>query len=80
MCEAGTKSRGASNMNIHCDRFTDCNVEITLGSDCLGCLNWPGRGGGGVLSSKHIYVISRSLPVADNWIDEDEELPLRIRI
>ena len=29
--------------------FTDCSVEVTLRSDCLGCLNWPGRRG--VLSS-----------------------------
>ena len=26
-------------------RFTDCSVEVTLRSDCLGCLNWPGRRG-----------------------------------
>ena len=26
-------------------RFTDCSVEVTLRSDCLGCLNWPRRRG-----------------------------------
>ena len=26
-------------------RFTDCSVEVTLRSDCLGCLNSPGRRG-----------------------------------
>ena len=51
-------------------RFTDCSVEVTLRSHCLGCLSWPGRRG--VLNAYHIYVISRSPPVADNWIDEDE--------
>ena len=46
-------------------RFTDCSVDVTLRSDCLG-----GQGGWGFWT-QHIYVISRSLPVADNWIDED---------
>ena len=41
VCEAGTKMRGASNMNIHYDVtcFTDCSVEVTLRSDFLGRLN-----------------------------------------
>ena len=44
VCEAGTKMRGVSNMNrpIHYDvtvLFTDCSVEVTLRSDCLGRLN-----------------------------------------
>ena len=57
-------------------RFTDCSVEVTLRSDCLGRLNklWIGQGGGGrrgVLNSiAHIRVI-KVLPVADNCIDED---------
>ena len=28
-----------------CHRFTDCSVEVTLRSDCLSCLNLPGRRG-----------------------------------
>ena len=40
-----------------------------------GQIVWPagvGQGRGGFRThSTYIYVISRSLPVADNWIDED---------
>ena len=46
-------------------RFSDCSVEVTLRSDCLGCLNWPGRRG--VLNSQHIYVISAGSRQLDRW-------------
>ena len=57
-------------------RLTDCSVEVTLRSDCLGRLNqlWIGQGGGGRRGGSeliaHIQVI-QVLPVADNCIDED---------
>ena len=41
-------------------RFTDCSVEVTLRSDCLGCLNWPGRRGGGSELIAHIRDIQES--------------------
>ena len=57
-------------MNIHYDvTGLLTGMEVTLRSDCLACRSWAGKRG--VLYSKHIYVISRSLPVADYWIDED---------
>ena len=63
-------------------RFTDNSVEVTLRSDCLGCLSWPGRRG--VLYSKNICVISRSLPVAGKCIDGDdrtgENRPIKFRV
>ena len=48
-------------------RFTDCSVDVTLRSDCLGCLNWPGRMG--VLNSAHIRDIqeSASSRQLDRW-------------
>ena len=58
-------------MNIHYD-VTDLLSavwKVTLRSTCLGCLSWPGRRG--VVYSQHICVILRSLPIADNLIDED---------
>ena len=41
-------------------------------------MSWPGKRG--VLNSYHIYVISRSLPVADNLIDEDGTERIRFKL
>ena len=58
-------------MNIHYDvtGLLSAVWKVPLRSTCLGCLSWPWRKG--VVYSYHICVISNSLPVADNLIDED---------
>ena len=60
VCEAGTKMRGAINMNTH--------------YDVTGLLTAAWRSHSGQIAGSeliaHIQVI-QVLPVADNWIDED---------
>ena len=70
--EACTKRRGASNMNIHYDLTALLTVVWRSHSGQIVWAAGAGQGGGGGGSELIAHnAISRSLPVADNWMDED---------
>ena len=74
VCEAGTKMRGASNMNIHYDVTGLLTAAWRSHSGQIVWAAWINcelaREEGGSEHIAHIRVI-QVLPVADNWIDED---------
>ena len=63
VCGACTKRRGCEQheYSLWRHRFTDCCVEVTLRSDCLACMSWPGKRGVLIsLSIAHIRDIQES--------------------